>query len=380
MASYLSNLEDLKGSEIRKFNDLAKKKGARYYLTLGDPTYKTPFCIKLATIFAILKNKTHYSPSDGLAKLKDAIIEYEKRKSYHWHDNELMVTAGSTQALYLALSAIVNANDEIIIPTPTYPIYEQLIILLGGRAKKINTNKEHFQLTNTMLEKNITATTKAIIINYPNNPTGGCLNTSSLQALLKQAINNNLYLIIDACYLDLIPNKEDIFQLLKPLKDKLIIIKSFSKTYNMTGFRLGYLLASQDIIACAIKKQQITMSCHSTFIQYGAIRALSYNNIKIKRRYKRLKDYTYKRLLAMGFEVDEPRGAFYFFPCIKEYKISSTQFCLKALEKEKLAITPGIIFGCDEYVRISFCSKKRQLKKALNALDSYIKGLNIKND
>lgn len=357
-------------SSIQKNNEVLKKWGCKYYLTLGEPVINTPDKIKKACIKALLLNKTFYTDLQGLPHLRSKI----KNKTYAkyqiaYSNEEIIITNSSTHALYIAINAIAKKDDEIILFSPAYPLYKNIL-----QNKNINPIY-FFYLENKIsienIEKLITNKTKAIIINSPNNPLGYILNDDDWMVIKTIILKYNIYLIVDACYEEIIFDNQNHFKALNPIKDKLIMCHSFSKTYQMTGWRLGYILASNNLIESLRELQKITIASCNSFVQYGALEAFN-SNLSFLKQFDLKRRYTFNRLTKMQLNPIMPQGGFYFFINIKPFNIKSVDFCEQLAQLKKVGLVPGIFFNEDDYVRLTFTVAIDTLIKALDLLESFI--------
>lgn len=374
------NVTSLENSLITEFSNRAKKVPGCLYLTIGQPDFPTPNIIKEATINAINDNQTSYSPTDGIDSLKESICKYEKKHNQMlYHPNQVIVTVGATEAIYIALTTLLTPNDEVIVPTPYYPEYKPVIELNQAKFVTFDTTTNHYQLRMEELEKVVTKKTKCLILTSPNNPTGTILDEESIDVAYQLVKKYDIFLLLDNCYEQLyynhtpknFANHPDIWK-------NLIICQSFSKPYAMTGWRLGYLLGEENFIKEASKLHQYITVSVNTFIQHGALTAFSYQPTYELNTYQKRRDYAYNRLIKMGLSVEKPDGAFYLFPSIAQTKMSSLTFCTKLLEEQKVAVTPGIAFGKDDHFRICYCVSEDILEESLNRLDVFLKSLKIK--
>lgn len=377
MISYNKQILKVQTSKIRQFNDYTKEVGANVILTLGEPDFFTPDEITNEAINALNNHLTKYAPTPGLIDVRKKVCEYEKRvNNYDCKPSEVLITHGSTEALSSALFTIINPLDEVIVLNPTYPMYRQMVEFMGGKLVTIDTSINHFQVTKEQLEKAYTSKTKAIILTSPNNPTGSVLNDESYNILYDFFKDKPIYFICDDVYNQIIfEDRKPGFVRFKDLKNRIIVCQSFSKSYAMPGWRCGYMIANEEFISHAVKIHQYMIVSLNTFVQPAMIKALDYDSKEMVESYKKRRDYIYERLINMGLDVDMPKGAFYIFPSIKKFNISSTDFCKGFAEKYKVAIIPGDCFEADDYIRISYCVDFDTIKIACDRLELYIKEL-----
>lgn len=364
-------------SEIRQFNDYAKKVGANIILTLGEPDFKTPKIIKDSAINALNKDMTKYGPTPGIYELRAKICQFEdKFNNYKCSPDEILITHGSTEALTAAFFTMLNPGDEVIVPMPAFPMYRQIIEFAGGVVKAIDTTKTKFQITREQLKNTITNKTKAIILTSPNNPTGLMYTDETLQNIYDEIKDLPIFIVCDDVYNQIIFEKRRLgFIKYTDLKDRIIVCQSYSKSYAMPGWRCGYMIANKEFISHAAKIHQYMIVGLNTFLQPAMITALDYDPKEMVESYQKRRDYIYDRIVKMGLEVEKPEGAFYIFPSIKKFNMDSTTFCSKFAELYKVAIIPGHCFEADDYIRLSFCVDFDTIKIACDRLEEFIKTL-----
>lgn len=366
-------IKNLKNSIITEFAENAKNIPNCINLTYGEPDFFTPEIIKEKAIEGINNNITKYEKARGNTLLINKILNYElTNNNYSYTNKEIIITNGATEAIYLALCTILNKNDEVIIPCPYYPEYIPVINRCCAKEVIYNNEEFNYQLDYNSLEKLITENTKCLILNSPNNPTGIILNENSINIAYKLVKKYNIYLLLDNCYEQLIFNNKTNFSKYNDIKDNILICQSFSKTYSMTGWRLGYLLGPKEIIDNALKLHQYLNVSVTSFVQYAALVAYEYNPFKEITKYKENIDYVYNRLVNLNLEVVKPDGAFYLFPSIKNLKMDSYTFCKKLLNEKHVAVTPGVAFGCDNNFRISCSIDMNKLITALDKIETFI--------
>lgn len=364
-------------SGIRQFNEMASNVSDCISLTLGEPDFDTPDKIKLAVKEAIDQNNTHYSSSMGDLDLRRKIAVYEWKYHHLLYDaGEIMITAGASEAISSVLAAIIDPGDEIIIPTPCYPQYEAIITLEGGVFVPLDTQNNNFQITHEELVRCYSNKTKAILLTSPNNPSGTIYNQESMQMIYEFVKDKQIFVLCDEVYNQLLYTKNyQSFMHYQDIRKKLLAVQSFSKTYAMTGWRLGYLMGDKKILAEIVKIHQYRYSCVNTFVQKAGIKALETDSKAMLTTYKLRRDLAYQRLIAMGLSVHLPEGAFYLFPNIQEFGLDSMTFCMRLLHEYKVACIPGICFHAEGYIRISFCVDIKQLIKGLDRLEAFINSL-----
>jgi len=382
MMEHLLNQQVFKIEEslIRKFNSMAIDRGVKWFLTLGEPDFATPEVVKEGCLKALAANKTKYSVTPGNLDFREKICDFEaKLNGVTYQEDEVMVTTGSTEAITSAILTLLNPDDEVIILTPTYPLYRQIVTFARGKVVTIDTSQNNFQLTEAMLEGAITNRTKAIILTSPNNPTGSILSDESLAVVYQAVRKHQFFVLSDECYNQIVyENRTFGISKYQDIRDYLIICQSLSKPYAMTGWRLGYMLASKAFIEHALKIHQYMVVCVNTFIQDAGMVALEYDPKAMVNTYRERRDYMYERLIEMGMDVTKPEGAFYLFPSIKQYGLSSWEFCSQLAQQEQVAFIPGICFEADDFIRISYCVDMETIVEALNRLEVFIHRLQSK--
>ncbi len=373
------NVLSIKKSGIREFTALAKKTDGAIFLTIGEPDFDTPSDITEATKQALDNGKTHYPENNGDLFIRKAISDFEREKhSLSYSPDEVILTIGATEALFSALFAIISPGDEVVVPTPAFGLYEQIIKMVGGVYVALDSSSDDFDITKTKLNSSITDKTKAIILTSPNNPTGCVYEAETLEMIRKVIKQKNIFVICDEVYRDIIFSENfKSFSSFEDMREKIIVVNSFSKPYAMTGFRAGYLMADFAIKSEIEKVHQYAVVSAVSFVQHGCEKALSFDNSDMVATYRKRRDYVVKRLDDMGLSYVMPKGAFYVFPSIKKYSNNSFDFCVDMVEKQKLALIPGSCFGTEGFVRISYCYSDEILKEGLDRLEQYIKSLPI---
>ena len=342
----------LKKSGIRKFFDIASEMKDVISLGVGEPDFETPWHIREEGIYSLERSKTFYTSNSGLKDLRGEISNYIKRTQNVEYDpmTEIVVTVGGSEAIDIALRAMVNPTDEVIIPQPSYVSYEPCAILAGAKPVIIDLKPENnFRLTADELLSAITDKTKALILPYPNNPTGAILENDDLEKIAKVCVEKDIYVLSDEIYSELTYKNKHISIVTKSgMKERTVLINGFSKAYSMTGWRLGYACAPKHILEQMLKIHQFAIMCAPTTSQYSAVEALKNGDedIKLMREsYNQRRRFLVNAFHEMGLECFEPFGAFYVFPCIKEFGMTSEEFALKFLEEERVVVIPGDAFG-----------------------------------
>lgn len=367
----------LKRSAIREFSRMAKETPGCIALTLGEPDFDTPLPVREQAKISLDNHETHYIENNGSADLRRAIAQYESSKhGFECTQDQVIVTAGATEALFVSLLGVLNPGDEVIIPTPAFVLYEEIVKLCRGVVVHMNSAPDGFQITSENLSRYVTERTKAIVLNSPNNPTGAVLDAKSLENVRKAVSGRRIFVICDDVYRELVyTDGYHSFTEYSELRDQIILVQSFSKPWAMTGWRVGYLIASPEIKErLELVHQFIVVSTPAPF-QKAAIRALEYDPVELKETYRRRRAYMLSRLVSMGLEVTEPQGAFYMFPSITRFGIDSATFCRRMIAEAGLAATPGFCFGAEGYIRLTYCYSDEQLKEGLDRLESFIRKL-----
>ena len=385
MTKPLSNaVLGLKPSGIRKFFDIVSEMKDAISLGVGEPDFDTPWHIRDEGIYALEKGKTFYTSNAGLKELREEICKYQKRhQNINYNPlSEVIVTVGGSEAIDIGLRAMINAGDEVIIPQPSYVSYEPCAILAGAKPVKIALKAENeFRLTPEELEAVITEKTKVLILPYPNNPTGAVMGREDLEKIADIIIKNDIYVMSDEIYGALTYNGEHVsIASLEGMKEITILIDGFSKAFAMTGWRLGYACGPEHIIKQMTKIHQFAIMCAPTTSQYAAVEALKNGEDDVKamrQEYNQRRRYLMNVFKEMGLECFEPFGAFYVFPCIKEFGMTSEEFATKFLEEERVAAVPGSAFGDsgEGFLRISYAYSLDNLKIAMERLKQFVKNL-----
>ena len=385
MRDFLSQkVKEIKPSGIRKFFDIASEIKGAISLGVGEPDFDTPWHIREEGIYSLERGKTHYTSNSGLKELRIEITKYLKRKYELQYDplNEVLLTVGGSEAIDIAFRAMIEPGDEVIVTTPCYVSYEPCVTLAGGIVKTINLkNENEFRLTKEELLEAITPKTKILIMNFPNNPTGAIMEKKDLEEIAKVIIEKDIFVISDEIYSELtyFGNHTSIASL-PNMKERTLVINGFSKAFAMTGWRLGYACGPEAIIKQMTKIHQFTIMCAPTQSQYAAIEALRNGDDDVnsmKESYDERRRYVLYRLKEMGLPCFEPKGAFYLFPDIRQFGMSSDDFALKLLNEKKVVVVPGNAFGesGNGFIRISYAYSIENLKIALNRIDEFLKEL-----
>jgi aminotransferase len=379
-------VKQMQPSGIRAFFDLVLGMEDVISLGVGEPDFVTPWQIRESGIYSLEQGFTSYTSNKGLYKLRLSIARYLKNKYGldYSPDEEILITVGVSEGFDLTLRAIINPGDKILVPSPGYVSYGPLVELAGGIPIYIDTKEDNFKLTPKKLEKSIDKKTKAVILNYPNNPTGISYTRKELEKLKKVILKHKLICISDEIYADLTYDFEHTpFPTLTAAKNNTIYLNGFSKSYAMTGWRVGFACGPKEIIAAMTKIHQYTIMCVPITSQMAACEALQTGRKSVeemKREYKRRREFVVERLNAIGLDCHKPEGAFYAFPSIKKTGRKSLDFAQRLLKEQKVAVVPGTAFGnsYDDYVRMSYATSFDNLKEALKRIENFLKSIRRK--
>ena len=366
------NLLKLKRSGIRLYTNLARTVDDCVMLTIGEPDFDTPQSIKDAAAAAIAANQTHYAPNQGTETLRKAVASYENRRGLKCNENEVLITVGACEALYTALFGILNPGEEVIVPTPAFPLYETIATTAGAKVVELDLKKTNFQITKEALEAVITTKTKAIVLNSPNNPSGAVYSEESLAAVKAAVLGKPIYVICDNVYQQLSTEKLPDLSLDEELKDQILLCQSFSKPYAMTGWRVGYLIGSEEVISRLLLLHAGMVTAIPTFLQTACITALETDTTPMAKVYAKRREFVCRRLNEMGLTFPEPKGAFYVFPDITKFGMDSGEFCTRLIKEAKVATVPGSCFGAEGHIRISYCCSDENLKKGMDRLEQFL--------
>ncbi len=373
-------VEKMQPSGIRAFFDLVLGMKDVISLGVGEPDFVTPWQIREAGIYSLEQGFTSYTSNKGLYKLRLGISRYLKNKHglEYCPDEEILITVGVSEGLDLILRAIMNPGDKILVPQPSYVSYGPVTELAGGTPVYMDTSKDGFKLTPKLLEKHIDKKTKGIVFNYPINPTGVSYRRKELEDINKILLKHKILCISDEVYGDLTYDFTHVpFATLPKAKNNTVYFDGFSKSYAMTGWRVGFACGPKEIIAAMTKIHQYTIMCVPITSQMAAAEALVSGRRSVeqmKREYNRRREFVVSELNTLGLKCQRPQGAFYVFPCIKSSGLSSMEFSRKLLEEQKVAVVPGTAFGsCAEgYIRISYASSMENLREALSRIKKFL--------
>lgn len=370
-------------SGIRKFFDIAAEMKDVISLGVGEPDFDTPWHIRDEGIFSLEKGRTAYTSNAGLKELKIEISKYLERRfsvSYDY-DTEMMITVGGSEAIDLAMRAMLDPGDEVLVPQPSYVSYTPCALLANGVPVVINLKEENeFRLTAEELEASITPNTKLLVLPFPNNPTGAVMERKDLEAIAEVVEKHDLFVLSDEIYAELtyLEGQDHVtIASLPGMRERTVLINGFSKSYSMTGWRLGYACAPKEILEQMLKIHQYAIMCAPTTSQYAAVEAVRNGDgdvVAMREEYNGRRRYLMHRFREMGLKCFEPFGAFYAFPCIQEFGMTSEEFATRMLQEEKVVVVPGTAFGdCGEgFLRISYAYSLDSLKEALDRMEAFL--------
>ncbi len=376
---------DIKPSGIRKFFDIAETMKDVISLGVGEPDFPTPWEVRKAGIISLEQGKTRYTSNWGLEQLRVSIAKYVNRKYHLTYEpkSEILVTVGGSEAIDACLRAIINPGDEIIIPQPSYVCYEPMTRLAGGVPVILETRAEDdFKVTPAQLRSLITPRTKGLILPYPCNPTGGIMEREDLEAIAEVLRETDIFVISDEIYAELTFGDAPHVSIaeIDGMHERTMVVNGFSKTFSMTGWRLGYACGPEPVIRQVTKIHQYAIMCAPTMSQYAAIEALENGDEAVaamKEEYDMRRRLIVSGFNKLGLTCREPKGAFYAFPCIQSTGLSSEEFCERLLYSEKVAVVPGTAFGQggDGFIRASYCYSTEHIKEALCRIERFLKTL-----
>ena len=382
MRDPLSNtVKEIKPSGIRKFFDVVSEMKDAISLGVGEPDFDTPWHIREEGIYSLEKGRTFYTSNAGLKELRVEICNYLQRilgLEYHFND-EIIVTVGGSEAIDLAIRAMIDPGDEVLVPQPSFVSYIPCVQLAYGKPVPIELKEENnFKLTKDEILEKVTDKTKLLVLPFPNNPTGATLDRKDLEEIAEVCIDKDIFVLSDEIYSELTYNGEHVSIACIPgMRERTVLINGFSKAYAMTGWRLGYAAAPAVIMKQMIKIHQFAIMSAPTTSQYAAIEAMKNGDEDVKRMcesYNQRRRFVLHRFKEMGLDCFEPFGAFYAFPSIKKFGMTSDEFATRLLKEEKVAVVPGIAFGdCGEgFLRISYAYSLEDLKEALGRLEKFV--------
>lgn len=365
-------LSSLRRSAIRVYTNLANATPGCVKLTLGEPDMQTPANIRAAAAAALEAGQTHYAPNQGIPELRRAIAEYETARGNTVTEDQVLVTIGATQALYTALTGILNPGEEVIIPTPGFVLYESIVLAAGGKPVFLDVSKTDFQITREALAAVISPKTKAIVLNSPNNPTGVVLNGESIAAVKRAVLGRPIFVICDNVYRLLCDGDAPDLSTDPECAGQTLVCQSFSKPWAMTGWRVGYLTAPANVMDRLLLLSAATIASVPTFVQAAAVEALKTDPGPLAEIFRRRREYVTGRLKSMALTFPEPRGAFYVFPDIRRFGMGSDEFCTRMIREAGVAAVPGSCFGAEGYIRISCCCSDENLREGLDRMEHFL--------
>lgn len=379
-------IQDIQPSGIRKFFDIAQQVEGVISLSIGEPDFKTPWAARKEAINILEKGKTAYTANSGLMELRRTVCGYLKDFIHTEYnpDNEVIITVGGSEAIDLAVRALIEPGDEVLVPEPSFVCYSPIVAMMGGAAVPIVTRAEDkFRLTADALKEKITDKTKMLVLPYPNNPTGAVMRRADLEAIAEVLRGTNIVVASDEIYAEMTYNGEKHVSIaeMDGMRERTLVISGFSKAYAMTGWRLGYVAGPQPIIKQMLKLHQYCIMSSPTVSQYAAIAAMEKCGEDVRNM---VDEYDMRRRLVvkgfndMGLTCFEPEGAFYVFPCIKSTGMSSAEFCEKLVYDKKVAVVPGSAFGAsgEGFVRVSYAYSVAHLTTALTRIREFLEELN----
>lgn len=372
-----SALDDLGLSGIRRFSSLAAQTPGCVSLALGEPCEETPPNVRARVGEDLDRGLTHYPPNNGFAWLREAICAWEAERGVRLSPDSVIVTDGATEALFCAITALLNPGDEVIVPTPAFLLYGSLVRLARGVPVALDTTASDFQIDPQALARSVTPRTKAIVVTSPNNPTGCVLGRRSMDAVAEAARTRGLYVICDDVYSELCyePGHRRFPALYPELADRTVVANSLSKPWAMTGWRLGWVGAGERVAAAMAKVHQYAVSSVPAFLQHAAAEALATNTAPMLASYQARRDLTTEALARMGLPTVTPRGAFYAFPSIEGLGVASGEFCERAIREAGVALVPGACFGGEGHVRLSYAADEGTLATGLERLAGFVGAL-----
>ena len=370
-------------SGIRKFYNKVAEVPDAISLTLGEPDFHVPSKVKEAMIKSIEENKTGYTANAGILELREEVSKYLESYGIHYNPQEICLTVGGSEALMSVFTSLINKGDKVLIPTPAYPAYESCVKIIGGKVVNYSLT-EGFSVDFQVLEKIIyEEKPKIIVLSFPSNPTGMVMTKDDRDKLYEILKDKNITILTDEIY-NAISYESNYYSISQysELSERVVLIGGFSKTFSMTGLRLGYVCANERFMKSIMKVHQYTVSCPSSISQYGALEGLRscLEDVEyMKNQFQLRRDFVYDRLVELGFDVVKPNGAFYIFPSIKKFNITSEEFCERLLREGKVAAVPGSAFGAggEGYIRISYSYSLEQLREGICRMEKWLAANNM---
>lgn len=378
MKTLSSKVLNIKPSGIRKFFDLVQSSEDIISLGVGEPDFATPWTVTEHAIYQLEKGYTSYTSNYGIIELRREISNYlrkEFRASYQPED-EILITVGVSEGLDLAFRTLLNPGDEVIVPVPNFVCYSPLVQLAGGKAIEIDTSSTDFILTRQQILNAITPNSKAVIIGYPNNPTGAMVSEDQLKDIVNVCKENDLWLVSDEVYNQLVYDSKPL-SASTYMKENLILLNGFSKAYAMTGWRIGYVACDKEVMDQMYKVHQYGIMCAPIMSQYAALEAMRHGAKdveKMRQSYELRRNFMYEELRSIGFEVHKPTGAFYIFPSVKKFGLTAEDFAMRLLTEGRVAVVPSTAFaeGNNDYVRCCYAASMADLKEALKRIKAFV--------
>lgn len=384
------SVRGIKPSGIRRFFDIAAEMDNVISLGVGEPDFDTPWSIRETAIYSLEQGRTVYTANAGLKELRQELASYTYRKYGMAYDpiHEILVTVGGSEAIDIGLRAMIAPGDEVLIPEPSYVSYTPCVVLAGGTPVPVPLKEENdFKLTVADLENRISDKTKILIFPFPNNPTGSIMTREDLEPVADFVKEHDIFVITDEIYAELSYAEQPHVSLasLPDMKERCLVINGFSKAFSMTGWRLGYAMGPAELLQQMTKIHQFAIMCAPTTSQYAAIHALKYCDedvAKMRREYNRRRRFVVSRFRQMGMQCFEPFGAFYVFPSIRQYGMTSEEFCSSLLYDQHIAVVPGSAFGDsgEGFIRVSYAYSMEELKTALDRIEAFVRSLPAKNN
>ena len=364
-------------SGIRRFTYLVRATPGACALTIGEPDLNTPDPIKAAAKAALDAGDTHYPPGNGYPYLLEAISKFEaEQHGLHYSPDEIIVTVGATEAVSAAFHTLLNPGDEVIIPTPAFGLYEAVVRLCRAVPVFLPTEDHGFQIDPAALAAALTPRTKAIVLTSPNNPTGCIYSRETLDAVHDLLRDKPVFVLCDDVYRTLTYGEDyHSFAEYRDMRDRIVVIQSFSKPYAMTGWRVGYVMADAAVKGRMEVFHQYAVTSVPAFIQPACVKALESDTAPMVEIFRKRRDYVYRRLTDMGLPVQEPQGAFYMFVDLRKFGMDSVTFCERMLKESLVGIIPGVYFGTEGYARLSYCYSDADLKEGLDRIERFIRSL-----
>lgn len=368
------NLQDLRLSGIRRYTALAQARGDCVKLTLGEPEFDTPAPIRAACKAALDQGLTHYTENQGDLRLREAIAAFERdRRGLRYTADQVLITAGATEAVYTALTGVLNPGDEVVIPVPAFGLYETVTRMAGAVPVPVDTGPFGFQLPQKALRAALSPRTKVLILNSPNNPTGAVYTPETLAGIYATVKDLPIFILCDDVYWGLGPCPG--FVQYQDLQDRLLAAQSFSKPYAMTGWRVGYLLGDRALIQTLTALHGHVLTCAPAMLQAACLAALAYDPGEMVRAYQARRAFLCQRLAEMSLPFVPPAGAFYAFPSIAGYGLDAETFCTRMIQEAGVAAVPGTCFGAEGYVRLSCCCSMAELALGLDRMEAFLGSL-----